>query len=123
MLYTWITKGNEIVENGKKRYQFKKFEPDLKEELKKSRKLKLLFDVETAKLKLAHKLAQIREKAHLTQADLAKKMGVSQQLISRVESGSDNLTLETLVRFLDLLGICMKIHLEKRKRQEILEFA
>ena len=31
-----------------------------------------------------------------TQKDLAEKMGVSQQLISRIESGNENASLETL---------------------------
>ncbi len=107
----------------KGKYKFKRFKPDLDAELKKSSKFKLVFDVETAKIRLAHKLAEIREKAHLTQVQLARKMGVSQQLVSRIESGSDNITLETLIKFLDLFGVCMKIHFEKRKRQEVLEFA
>lgn len=107
----------------KSKYRFKRFRPDLEAELKKSKRFKLNFDIETAKLTLAHKLAEIREQANLTQAELAKKMKVSQQLVSRVESGSDNLTLETLVKFLDLFGVCMKVHLEKRKNQEVLEFA
>jgi DNA-binding XRE family transcriptional regulator len=107
----------------KEKYRFRKFQPDLDAELKKSDKFKVAFDIETAKLKLAHKLADIREKADLTQAQLAKKMGVSQQLVSRIESGSNNLTLETLVRFLDLFGFCIKIQFAKRKHQEILEFA
>ena len=109
------------MSNGK--YKFKSFGRDLETELKKSDKFKIAFDVETAKIRLAHKLAEIREKSRLTQSALAKKMGVSQQLVSRIESGSDNLTLETLIKFLDLFGVCMKIHFEKRKRQEVLEFA
>ena len=109
------------MEKGK--YKFRKFRPDLAAELKRSPKFKLQFDMETAKIRLAHKLAEIRESAHLSQKALAKKMGVSQQLISRIESGSDNLTLETLIRFLDLFGVSMKIHFEKRKRQQVLEFA
>ena len=107
----------------KGRYQFRRFDIDLDAELKKSSKFQLRFDVETAKISLAHKLADIREKAHLSQAALAKKMGISQQLVSRIESGSNNLTLETLIKFLDLFGVCMKIHFEKRKRQQVLEFA
>jgi DNA-binding XRE family transcriptional regulator len=104
-------------------YRFRKFAPDVDAEFKKSRRFKLAFDVETAKIRLAHKLAEIREAASLTQTQLARKMGVSQQLISRIESGSDNLTLETLIKFLDLFGICMRIHFEKRKRQQVLELA
>ncbi len=107
----------------KEKYKFKKFNIDLEAELKKSPEFKLRFDVETAKISLAHKLAEIREKANLSQAALARKMGVSQQLVSRIESGSDNLTLETLIKFLDLFGVSMKIYFEKRRKQPILEFA
>ena len=107
----------------KGKYRLKSFRPDLEAELKKSSKFKLAFDIETAKSRLAHKLAEIREKARLTQAQLARKMGVSQQLVSRIESGSDNLTLETLIKFLDLFGVSMTVHFEKRKNQGVLEFA
>lgn len=106
----------------KGKYTFRKFRPDLEVELKKSSKFRLRYDVETAKVRLAHKLSEIREGAHLSQTALAKKMGVSQQLVSRIESGSDNLTLETLVKFLDLFGIYMNIHFEKRNKQQVLEF-
>ena len=115
-------KGVNQVESGRK-YKFKRFEDDLHEELRKSKRFQRQFEVETAKLKIAEKLAQVREAMGLTQAELAKKMGVSQQLVSRIESGADNITIETLVRFFDILGMALKIEVEKRKKhQEILEF-
>lgn len=46
----------------KSKYKFRKFNPDLEMELKKSTKFKLQFDVETAKISLAHKLAEIRKR-------------------------------------------------------------
>lgn len=107
-----------------KRYKFKRFQDDLYEELRKDKKFELAYEVETAKLKMADKLAELREKTGLTQAELAKRMKVSQQLISRIESGADNLTIETLIKFFDTLGVCLRIDVEKRKgHQEILEFA
>ena len=57
-------------------------------------------------------------------AQLAKKMGVSQQLISKIESGDDNISLETLVKFVYILGMTLKIGVGKRKKEEgALEFA
>ena len=107
-----------------KRYKFKRFEDDLHEQLRKDKKFELAYEVEAAKLKMADKLAELREKIGLTQAELAKKMHVSQQLISRIESGSDNLTIETLIKFFDTLGVRLRIDVEKRRgHQEILEFA
>ncbi len=106
------------------RLKFKKVEPDLQAELRKSKKFELAYEVEMAKLKMAHKLAELREANGLSQSELARRMRVSQQLISRIESGSDNLTIETLIRFFDILGVHLKIGMSKRKiNQEILEFA
>jgi len=108
----------------KERYKFKRFQDDLNEELGKSKQFRLQFEIESAKLKFAEKLAEIREKMGLTQAELAKKMHVSQQLVSRIESGSDNITVETLVKFLMTFGVALTIDIEKRRKdQEILEFA
>lgn len=107
-----------------KKYKLKKFEPDLQAEIKKDKKFELAYEVEAAKLKMAHKLAELREEIGITQGELAKRMRVSQQLISRIESGSDNLTIETLIRFFDILGVHLKIGVTKRRaHQEILEFA
>ena len=106
-----------------KKIKLNRFKDDLQKEVNKSQKFRLLFEVESAKLKLANKLTDMREALGLTQADLAKKMGVSQQLVSRIESGDDNITLETLVRFLYILGMTFKIDVEKRKKEdETLEF-
>ncbi len=60
----------------------------------------------------------------LTQAELAKKMRVSQQLISKIESGDDNISLETLIKFVYILGMTLTIGVGKRKKEEgTLEFA
>ena len=75
-----------------KKYKFKRFADDLNEALK-DKDFKLMYEIETVKLKMAEKLAELREKMGLTHAKLAKKMRVSQQLISRIESGSDNITI------------------------------
>lgn len=42
------------------------------------------------------KIAGLRKEQELSQGDLAKKLGVSQQLISRIESGNENASLKTL---------------------------
>ncbi len=63
-----------------------------------------------------------REKKGLTQKQLADKLGVKQQVVARVENGS-NITLETLIKFLDVLGIVLKVEAVQRKRHEqILQF-
>jgi len=48
-------------------------------------------------------IRRLRKKAGLTQAELAKRAGVSQSLIARIETGSVNPRLTTLKRILDAL--------------------
>ena len=53
-----------------------------------------------------------RDKADMTQTDLALQAGVSQQSISAYETGKKEPTLATLVRLLAAAGIEMRIRLE-----------
>ena len=49
-------------------------------------------------IKAAIELRKLREKLNLSQQALAKKMKVEREYISRLESGRQNITLETLYR-------------------------
>ena len=53
--------------------------------------------------KQAYQIAQLRENAHLSQKELAEKMGVSQANISKLENGKD-INLSTLRRYINTLG-------------------
>ncbi len=53
-----------------------------------------------------------RDKAELTQAELAAEAGVSQQSISAYETGRKEPTLPTLQRLLAAAGLEMRIRLE-----------
>ena len=108
----------------KNKIRFKSFKRVLKEEIKRNKERELSIAIERTKLMVSEQLVEIREKTGLTQAELAKKMRVSQQLVSRIESGSDNITLETLVRFLTILGVFMNIEIASRplKQRDVLKF-
>jgi ribosome-binding protein aMBF1 (putative translation factor) len=106
-----------------RKYRFERFRTDLDQQLQKNEKFKLLFEIESAKLKFAEKLSATRESMGLTQAELARKMNISQQLVSRIERGGDNITIETLVRFANILGITLIIEVARRKKkQEVIRF-
>lgn len=78
--------------------------------------------LERTKLELAEHLVEYREKKSLTQKQLAGKLGVTQQVVARIEHGS-NITLETLIRFLNVLGVVLKVEAVHRKRSEqVLQF-
>ena len=55
-------------------------------------------------LRAAMELRELRKKQKLSQGALAKKMHVKREFISRIESGTQNVTLETLYRIGDAMG-------------------
>lgn len=55
------------------------------------------------KLKQSYELAQIRQSARISQAQLAEKMGVSQANISKIENG-DDVKISTLIKYVQALG-------------------
>lgn len=88
----------------KKRVYLKNVEDDLQEVLK-NPKLRRLYEYECAVVALAQKIAEFRDAQRLKQSELAKKLGVTQQFISQIETGNcKNLTLQTLIKVADSLG-------------------
>ena len=62
--------------------------------------IKLHYEQEKAKTHIAYTVRAARTRAGLTQAQLAKKIGTTQSVIARLESGTDKRTpsLELLAR-------------------------
>lgn len=57
-----------------------------------------LYEEADIELKVALEVAKAREAAKMTQGELARAMKTKQQTISRIESGAQNVTVETLDR-------------------------
>jgi antitoxin component HigA of HigAB toxin-antitoxin module len=54
---------------------------------------------------IAVKILDKMDEMHWTQSQVAEKLGCSQQYVSRIVKGSENLTLEMLSKIEDALGI------------------
>ena len=59
--------------------------------------------------KLLADIVKIRKNANMSQAELAKRSGNKQQVISRIENRRNSPTLKTLCSMLDVLGYEIKI--------------
>lgn len=59
---------------------------------------------------VADKITALRKQKGLSQKELAKKLKVSQQVISRIESGRENISLLTIKRIAESMGA--ELHLE-----------
>jgi ribosome-binding protein aMBF1 (putative translation factor) len=62
----------------------------LVDELLKDPEVRLLFEQEKAKTQIAQVVYAARKRAHLTQSQLAKKIGTQQSAIARLESSQDD---------------------------------
>ena len=61
----------------------------------------------------AHKLRELREAANLTQVDLAGRLKVSQNRVSRIEHGDVERTqLDTLRRYAEAVGGRLRVEVE-----------
>jgi len=92
-----------------KKGKVRTFKSRLSEDLK-NPDFKALYQEERQALMLAMKIAALREKKGLSQQQLAKLMGTSQQAISRIESGDyEGFTLKTLEKIAEATGTRVKI--------------
>lgn len=54
---------------------------------------------------LGRRVSELRRAKTLTQAQLAELMGVSTNYLARVEGGRENLTIDSLSKLADVLGV------------------
>ena len=85
-----------------------RFDDDLKEQLK-DKDFRRYFEEEGRKLEIGYKIAQLRNKLGLSQAQLAEKIHTSQTVISRLESGS---YWQCSLRTLEKIAMATGTHLD-----------
>lgn len=71
---------------------------------------------ELGKLRLARQVKKLREARHLSQADLAAKVGTKQPAIARIESGRGVPRLDFLQRIASALGARLDVRLAPAHR-------
>ena len=88
---------------------FRTFREHLREELK-DPEFRKEYEKNRRLLSLSMKILELRREKGFTQAQLAKRMGTSQQTISRIESGDyEGFSLRTLEKFAEATGTRLKI--------------
>lgn len=69
-------------------------------------------DIQT---QIAVSIQRKRKERNLSQKQLAEQLGVSQGMISRWENGEENLTIETIAKIAQALGMGMQNPLVEKK--------
>lgn len=76
-----------------------------RDELLSNSEYRAIYEEEAARSKLWLQLVEARQEAGLTQKEMAKRLGVSQPQVARIEKkGYDAYTLNTLRRYVQALG-------------------
>jgi DNA-binding XRE family transcriptional regulator len=75
----------------------------LKEELKEE-EFRLLWNERQAAYRVARELARLRRKQGLSQSEVARRAGLKQPAVARLESGAVRPTLDTIQRVAHALG-------------------
>ena len=75
------------------------------------------------------KIKELRNQSHLTQKDLAEKLYVSAQAVSRWENGEVEPSIETLKQLSSIFGVsldellCNEVHISKPKQEKEIKYA
>lgn len=80
----------------------------LQEQLK-NPKFKKYYDEYGRQLEIAYQILQLRKKAKISQAELAKKIGTTQSNVARMETGNQNFTTATLYKIAKALKHDLRI--------------
>jgi len=76
------------------------FEQDQEEAFRENPELKELYEKQFLNDLLSLQIKDLRNRKRMTQLELAKKIGTSQSVIARIESGQQNISMKTLQRIL-----------------------
>ncbi len=83
----------------------------------KDKKFRRKIEAGVQRLRVIRQIIELREGTGLTQAELARRIGVSQPFIAKIENDeAGNLSLETLVRIVDALNGEIEIQIRAAKR-------
>lgn len=62
------------------------------------------------KLAMIKRVRTLREEKHVTQVELAKRMGTSQSRVAKIEAGDPNVSMDLILRAMFSLGVRFKKH-------------
>ena len=85
--------------------------------LLKDKRFRRRIEAGVQRLKVIHQIVELRQKLKLTQAELGRRIGVSQPFIARLENDETaNLSLETIVKIVEALNGELDIRIWPKER-------
>ena len=87
---------------------------DVKAELLANPAVRQAYDAKAPEFELARELIAARMKAGLTQGDVAARMGTTQSVVARIESGRGTPSMRTVQRFASAVGARAVLRIESQ---------
>jgi len=72
-------------------------------------------DTDGILIDVGRKIGGLRKRAHMTHAELAKRLGVRKEVVIKIEKGQYNMRLQTLMEIARIFGRRLRISFIKRK--------
>ena len=88
------------------------YEKHLKQKLSKD-SFRKSFEKESQRVKLAYEISQLRKRKKMSQNVFAQKMGTTQSVVARMESGKQNFSVGTLSKIAEALECEVEISFAK----------
>ena len=85
---------------------------DVKAQLLANPVVRQAYDAQAPEFELARELIAARMKAGLTQGDVAARMGTTQSVVARIESGRGTPSMRTVQRFASAVGVRAVVRME-----------
>lgn len=82
---------------------------DFEKEFLKTPQMRRAYEKGVEALLIAHKIAELRERCHITQSELARRLHTKQQVISRMEQDKYKPSLNTLEKIAHACGKRLEI--------------
>lgn len=85
---------------------------EINKRIEKDPELKAAYEQAQQEYEVVKQLVKARNEKGFSQSDVAKQSGLTQQMVSRIETVDNSPTLRNFIRYADSLGL--KIKLEKK---------
>ncbi|QNU67446.1 helix-turn-helix transcriptional regulator [Ruminiclostridium herbifermentans] len=82
---------------------------EIEKRIKNDNELKKEYNESQREYEIVKQLVKMRNDMGLSQSDVAKKSGLTQQMVSRIETIDNSPTLKNFIKYVDSVGLEIKI--------------
>ena len=90
---------------------------EINKRLEKDAELKKAYDHSQQEYEVVKQIVYMRNEMGLSQSDVARQSGLTQQMVSRIETVDNSPTLRNFIKYVDSVGLEIKIEKKNAKME------